>query len=166
MYKGGKIMQKWIILIIVILIAITGVFIILNVDIESEYVPEEEVKETEMRNTIITLYFLDKTNGSISKETRMIDSKELLKNPYKTLIQILINGPENSNCEKIIPENTQILDINFENGVVIVNFSKEFSENVEPSLLQASKDAIKQTLIELTEVTDVRILVEGIEIEI
>lgn len=157
-------MQKWIILIIVILIATVGVFIVLNVDIETEYVPEGEVEETEMRNTIITLYFIDKSTGNMVKENRMIDSKELLKNPYKALVQMLIKGPENTNYERVIPENTNLIDITFENGCVITNFSKEFSENIESEKIQASKDAIFQTLTELTEVTDVKILVEGVEI--
>lgn len=157
-------MQKWIILIIVILIATVGIFIVLNVDIETEYVPEGEVEETEMRNTIITLYFIDKSTGNMAKENRMIDSKELLKNPYKALVQMLIKGPENTNYERVIPENTNLIDITFENGTVITNFSKEFSENIESEKIQASKAAIFQTLTELTEVTDVKILIEGVEI--
>lgn len=159
-------MQKWIILVIIILIAIIGTFIVFNVDIETEYVPEAEVEETEMRNTIVSLYFIDKTTGELVKEARMIDSKELLKNPYKALIQMLINGPENSNCERIIPPNTNLLEVSFESGCVIINFSKEFSENIEPAQLQACRDAISNTLTELTEVTSIKILVEGVQIEI
>ena len=38
-------MQKWIILIVVCVILIIGTVIILNVDIETEYVPETEIEE-------------------------------------------------------------------------------------------------------------------------
>ena len=79
-------MQKWIIFIIVLIITVIGVFIVFNFEVETEYIPESEIEENEMRNTIISLYFIDKTNGEIVKENRMIDSKELLKNPYKTLV--------------------------------------------------------------------------------
>ncbi len=159
-------MQKWIIAIIIGVIAILGVFIVLNVDIETEYVPEEEVEESEFRNTIITLYFIDKETGALAKENKLIDSKELLKNPYKALVEMLILGPGSEKNEKVISENTKILDIKFDKGNVTINFSKEFSEGVEENKIQVSKDAIYQTLRELTEVSRVEILVEGTEIEL
>lgn len=157
-------MQKWIILIVVVLIFVVGIFIVLNVNIETEYVPESEVGEIELRKTIVSLYFSDKTSGSLVKETRMIDSKELLRNPYDVLIKMLIEGPENTNYERLIPEGTSVLNTSFENGCVNINFSKEFSENLEVSQIQASIDTIYRTLKELTEVTSVKILVEGEEV--
>ena len=75
-------MQKWIILIVVAIIVIIGIFIALNVSIETEYVPETEIEEVELRKTIVTLYFKDKTSGDLTKETRLIDSKLLLREPY------------------------------------------------------------------------------------
>ena len=159
-------MQKWIIIIIVVLIAILGVFIVFNIDVETEYVPESEVEETEFRNTIITLYFVDKETGTLSKENKLIDSKELLKNPYKTIVEKLMLGPENEKNDKVISENTKIHDIKFEKGIVIINFSKEFSEGIDKDKLQIRKDAIYKTLTEFTEVTNIKVLVEGIELEI
>lgn len=158
-------MQKWIILIVIAMIAIIGVFIVMNVSVETEYIPESEVEETELRKTIVSLYFKDKTTGELVKETRMIDSKELLKNPYNALVKMLIDGPGNTNYEKAIPEETSIIDITFESGCVIINFSKEFSENIETTKLQTNINSIYQTLRELTEVTSIKILVEGVEIE-
>ena len=157
-------MQKWIIAIIIGLIAIIGIFIVLNVDIETEYVPEEEVEEVELRNTIITLFFIDKETGALAKENKLIDSKELLKNPYKALVEMLIMGPESEKNEKVISENVKIIDIKFEKGIVFINFSKEFSEEVENEKMQVSKEAIFQTLTGLTEVSGVKILVEGTEV--
>lgn len=159
-------MQKWIIAIIIGLIAMLGIFIVLNVDIETEYVPESEVEEAELRNTIITLYFIDKETGALAKESRLIDSKELLRNPYKALVEKLIIGPESEKNERVIAENAKILDIKFEKGNVTINFSKEFSDGLEKEKLQVSKDAIYQTLIGLTEVSGIKILVEGAEVEI
>ena len=100
-------MQKWIILIVICIILILGVIVVLNIDIETEYVPETEVEETELRKTIITLYFYNKENREIAKETRLVDSKVLLKDPDNGLVCMLVNGPENPNSEKIIPENTK-----------------------------------------------------------
>lgn len=159
-------MQKWIIGIVIGLITILGIFIILNVDIETEYVPESEVEESELRNTIITLYYKDKETGNLAKENKLIDSKDLLRNPYKTLIELLILGPENEMNERVVSENAKVLDIEFEKGVVIINFSKEFTEGAEKEKLQMSQKAIYQTLTELTEVRDIKILVEGTILEI
>ena len=69
-------MQKWIILTIILLIGIIGGFIVMNVSIETEYVPESEFEESELRKTIVSLYFKDKNSNQIIKETKMIDSKE------------------------------------------------------------------------------------------
>lgn len=103
-------MQKWIILIVIAIILIVGTIIVLNIDIETEYVPETEVSQTALRKTIITLYFRNKENGEIDKETKLIDSKLLLRDPYQELLNILISGPENQNLEKLIPEGTKILE--------------------------------------------------------
>lgn len=157
-------MQKWIILIILLIITSIGVFVVINVDVETEYVPEVEVEETELRKTIVSLYFKDNASGEIVKETRMIDSKELLKNPYNALIRMLIDGPESENNEKVIPEGTKIIDTTFENGCININLSKEFSENSDSVQIQLSKDSIYKTLGELTEVTTVKFFVDGVEI--
>ena len=53
-------MQKWIIIAVIVIILILTTVIVLNVDIETEYTPETEIEETELRKTIISLYFLDK----------------------------------------------------------------------------------------------------------
>ena len=58
-------------------------------DVETEYTPEGEIEEEEFRKTLVTLYFKNKETGEISSETKLIDSKELLLEPYSTLIQLL-----------------------------------------------------------------------------
>lgn len=155
-------MQKWIILVVIILIVIIGIVIVTNVDIETEYIPESEIEEVELRKTIVSLYFIDKQTNQISKETRLIDSKELLKNPYEKLVNMLVEGPQGENLQKILPDNISILETNYENGCVTVNFNSEF-ENVENKNIIF--EAIEKTLKELTEVVKVQFLIDGNEIE-
>lgn len=155
-------MQKWIILGTVILIVIIGIVIVTNVDVETEYIPESEIEEVELRKTIVSLYFKEKETGEIVKETRLIDSKELLKNPYEKLISMLQEGPQNGNLESILPENVSILETKYESGCVTVNFNSEFSNIEDKSKII---EAIEKTLKELTEVTQIKILIEGNEIE-
>lgn len=151
-------MQKWIIFIIILVILILGVFIVLNVDIETEYVPEAEVEEQDLRKTIISLYFKNLQTNSIVEETRLIDSKELLKSPYETLVKLLMSGPENSNNIKVIPDNVNLIDVDFENGVVIVNFDSEF-DNLEQEEKDVIFETLYNTLTKLTEVSNIRIIV-------
>lgn len=157
-------MQKWIILIVICIILILGIIIICNVSVETEYTPETEIEEVELRKTIIALYFKDKNSGDIVKETQLIDSKTLLKDPYKELVDLLLNGPQNTNNERIIPENTQILDCKFENGCVTINFSKDIeNENITQDTREKIYVTIYNTLKELKEVDYIKILVENEE---
>lgn len=155
-------MQKWIILGTIILIVIIGIVVVTNIDIETEYIPESEIEEVELRKTIVSLYFKEKETGEIVKETKLIDSKELLKNPYEKLINMLLEGPQNNNLEKVIPENVKILSTKYENGCVTINFNSEFL-NVEEK--DKIVDSIEKTLKELTEVTIIKVLVDGNELD-
>ena len=119
-------MQKWIILFVIFIILILTTIIVLNVDIETEYTPETEIEETELRKTIITLYFINKDTKEMVKESRLIDSKMLIINPYEEVLKMLISGPENTiyqslkefteiNSIKILVENQEIQNNSAEN---------------------------------------------------
>ena len=157
-------MQKWIILVVVCVILILSTIVILNVDIETEYVPESEIEDIELRKTIVTLYFNDNETNELAKETRLVDSKILLKKPYEELVKMLIQGPENNNYGKVIPEGTNLLSSNFENGCVVLNFSKEFVENSTTDVQKINSIySIVNTLTELTEVSSVKFLINNEE---
>ena len=94
-------MQKWIILVVVCIIIIIGAVVALNCNVENEYVPEAEIEDKELRKTMVSLYFQDKISKELVKETRLIDSKNLLREPYQELLNMLIRGPENTNYEKM-----------------------------------------------------------------
>ena len=75
-----------IILVFIILIIgiITGVYLIVknkNTEKEmTEYTPQEEISEEQMRQTMVSLYF--KNDNGLIPEARLIDVKELINNPY------------------------------------------------------------------------------------
>lgn len=159
-------MQKWIILSIIFIILILTTIIVLNVDIETEYTPETEIEETELRKTIITLYFLDKNTGELAKESRLIDSKELIIKPYEEVLKMLISGPENSNYGRIIPENVKLLETKLEADCLVINFSNEILDSMTDEIKKVKiTEAIYQSLKEFTEINSVKILVENQEIE-
>lgn len=156
-------MQKWIILIVVFIIVVLSIVIVSNVSVETEYTPETEIEDVELRKTIVTLYFKNKETGELAKETRLIDSKDLLKDPYGQILNLLVQGPENSNYERVIPENVTIVDTKFENGCVTVKFSKELAENLDENKRKDITSSVSSTLTQLTEVTSINVLVEGEE---
>ncbi len=159
-------MQKWIILIVVCVIILLGGIIAFNFTIETEYIPEAEIEEKELRKTMISLYFQDRETKKIVKETRLIDSKNLLKNPYEELLNMLINGPENQSFQAVIPKNAKINDIKIENNVAIVNLSEEIITNITDDIQKRIiVESIVKTLTELTEVNGVKILINGNEVD-
>lgn len=167
--------KKTIILIVVLLIFIGFIifWVMSNKEPEAnnnetdftEYTPQEEISNTQLRQTLVTLYFKNKETGDITPEARMIDSKILLNNPYNELINLLIEGPRNESLEKLIPKETKLNNVNIQKGIVYIDFSEEFT-NVEN--LGAEEEnkiicSIVNTLTELTEVSGIKILINGEE---
>lgn len=129
----------------------------------SEYTPEEEITDEQLRRTIVSLYFPSKETKELMPEARLIDIKEILNQPYEKLVNLLIEGPKNDKYEKIIPENTKLLKTYLEGDCVVLDFSTEFlnynkeDENEKNNLI----NSLVNTLTELTEINQVKILIEG-----
>lgn len=163
--KGKKI------IILLVILLIIGVIIFFCTRsrqeevVQSEIIPEEEISEEQERKTMISLYFKDKQTGELTKENRMIDVKVLANNPYKELVQMLIDGPKTENLQSTIPDGTKINNIEIRSNIVYIDFSRDFINNHEGGLENEIKTvySIVDTLTELNEVTFVRILIDGEE---
>lgn len=157
--------KKIIIGIILLMIILIGVFIYMNVSIETEYTPEPEIEDIEYRKTAISLYFQNKETKELQIETCLIDSKDLLKNPYNTLISLLLSGPNSEALESSIPSETKLISTIVEGECLIVNLSKEFIDNAKetPNEKMNSIYSIVNTVTELKEISSVKILIEGEE---
>lgn len=129
-----------------------------------EYTPQEEISEEQYRETIVNLYFLNKNSKELMAEAVAIDAKTLSNNPYKKLVELLLEGPKNENLERVIPEGTKVFDAGIEAGCVVVNLSKEVLNFGEGELIKNNIiNSIYLTLSELTEVNSIRFLIEGEE---
>lgn len=131
----------------------------------SEIVPEEEISDEQLRNTIISLYYINKDTNEIEIESRLIDAKILLNNPYNELINIWLNG---ANSEKLITgcsKNVKVNNINLNGDCLEIDFSKEFIDEYEGNVGEELKVvySIVNTVTELTEVNCVKILIDGQE---
>lgn len=160
------------IFLIILIIVIIGGFIIMKYvknkqeeTIVEEYIPEEEIAEEQVRQTIVSLYFPSKETNELNPEARLIDIKEIINNPYEKLVNLLIEGPKSDKNIRIIPENTKVNKTYLEDDCVVLDFSAEFlnyskeSEKEKTNLI----NSIVNTLTELTEVNKVKILIDGNE---
>ena len=132
-----------------------------------EYTPQEEIAEEQVRQTIVSLYFISKETNEISPEARFIDIKEIITNPYDKLVNLLIEGPKNEKLKGIIPNDTKILKIYLNGDCIVLDLSKEFlnyskeNEKDKENII----NSIVNTLTELTEINHVKILIEGNQVE-
>ena len=162
------------VLLIVLLIVILLIYVYLiyqNIPEKAEenqiqeYTPQEEITQEQLRQTVVSLYFNNKDTNILMPEARSIDAKELSKEPYLKLINLLIEGPKDEKLEKTIPEGTKVNKIEVKNNIAIIDFSKEFIENHEGGAEKESKTiyAIVNTLTQLNEVDGVKIRIDGEE---
>lgn len=160
--------KKTIISIIIFIIIILGIyFIYKNIEIKKvedeyqDYTPEEEISDSQTRQTKIILYFENIETGELETEIKLIDANLLIKNPYKELIDLLIKGPQSSNLKKLIPDGTRLNGVNIEKNCAIINFSEEFLnyENEEKKLKIIN--SIVNTLTNLKEINSVSFLING-----
>lgn len=158
--------------IILILIIISLIFIFkLNTNTENptneikEYTPAQELSDDEIRKTIISLYFKNIETNNLVAEAKCIDVKELYKEPYSYLINMLITGPENEKLESAIPEGTKVNSCTLKGNTLYVDLSKEFIDNAPSGIEEESIIiySIVNTLTELNEVSEVKFLINGEE---
>jgi len=167
--KNKKIIMYVAIIILILFIVGIGFLMINNNDnnnnnIIQEYTPAQEITDEQLRKTNIMLYFYDSINQKLVAEIRQIDSKELLENPEKKLIEYLIEGPKESELLKLIPEGTELINLELYNDILFINFSKEFilNENIDKNIIIES---ILKTVTQLNEINEIKILIEGKELE-
>ena len=165
-------MNKKMILITIILVIIIGVgvwyFFFFSKNNEqqvNEIIPEEEISEEQMRQTIVSLYFYNESSKSLVSEGRLIDAKELIQEPYKKLMELLIEGPQNTSLSKTIPDGTRVNKAELRGETLYLDLSKEFIENHQGGEEQESITiySIVNTMTNLTEVNAVKILIDGEE---
>ena len=163
-------MNKKIILIIIILAILIGVgvwyfffFSKSNEQQVNEIIPEEEISEEQMRQTIVSLYFYNESAKSLASEGRLIDAKELVEDPYRKLMELLIEGPQNTSLSKTIPDGTRVNKAELKGETLYLDLSKEFIENHQGGEEQESITiySIVNTMTNLTEVNAVKILIDG-----
>ena len=118
-----------------------------------------------MRQTKVILFFANTETGEIESEVKIVDVKLLINEPYKQIMNWLINGPQSSNLKRLIPEGTAMHDIKVEKSCAIINLSNEFlNYETEENKLKII-NSIVNTLTNLKEINSVKFLINGEENE-
>lgn len=125
--------------------------------IVNEIEPAEELLEERDYTTTIKLFFTAEISGIISYEERKIDSRKLIDNPYKYIVELLIQGPESPKLENDIPVGTKVNKIYLEKGTAFVDLSKEFLNSQGMNSIYS----IVNTLSEFNEIDNVKFLIDG-----
>lgn len=171
--NNKKLLLFLVIPVIILLITLFSIFLFYYQDSNDntsnneiiEYIPQEELSDDEVRKTIISLYFKNIETNSLIAEAKCIDVKDLSKDPYTYLINLLIAGPENEKLESAIPEGTKVNSCTLKGNTVYVDLSKEFIDNAPSGIEEESMIiySIVNTLTELNEVSNVKFLINGEE---
>ena len=101
------------------------------------------------------------TDNNIKSEGKHIDSAVLLQNPYKKLVELLLDGPQTENLTKPFPDNTKILDASIENNCVTLNFSEELLNYTDDTQKYNIINTTLNTLTGLNEVNSIKILINN-----
>lgn len=127
----------------------------------AEYIPEQEISEEQLRQTIVSLYF--KNENGLMPEARLVDVKELINNPYEKIINMLLEGPKNEKLQKTIPEGTKINRIEKQGEILVLDFSEEFISNHkgDEQEQKVTLQSIIKTVTELTEINGIKIKIDG-----
>ena len=125
------------------------------------YTPQQEISDEQLRQTSISLFFLEKNSGNLKSESKTIDSNKLLDNPYKFIIQNLLDGPTSTELQSVFPENTKIIDATLSGNCVILNFSEELLNYQDDTQKYNIINSILNTITQLTEVNSIKILINN-----
>lgn len=163
------------IVILILFIILVGIAIFNNVEIKDnqennivlEYTPEEEISDKQNRNTIVTLYFVNNKTGEMVPEARSLDAKELLEDPYKKVINFLIEGSEDESLDNTIPEGTILNNVSLKGEEIIVDFNETFinDDDVKSEILVNRVYSVVDTLLEFKDISSVKILINGEEVD-
>lgn len=114
-------------------------------------------------NMLDSIYLLDK-NDYVSLTSIATCDCDIVGKSKDLLNGLIIDGAKSAiipnGFRSIIPTGTSILDIKLENGLLIINFSKELLD-ISPEYEEAMIESIVYTLTSINGIDKVNILVEG-----
>ena len=154
--------MKKIILILCVCVAIA----LLGYKILVQKQEKVEITEVPKLDGKIVLYFKGNEAMKLEKEYRNVSMKRIAENMAKTVVEELLKGPTNEELHSLIPVDTKLLNIESQENTVILDLSNEFIEKQEgESNALLAIYSIVNSLTEITEIEQVKFLINGKEME-
>ena len=155
--------MKKIILILCVCVAIA----LLGYKILVQKQEKVEITEVPKLDGKIFLYFKGNEAMKLEKEYRNVSMKRIAENMAKTVVEELLKGPTNEELHSLIPVDTKLLNIESQENTVILDLSNEFIEKQEgESNALLAIYSIVNSLTEITEIEQVKFLINGKEMEL
>ena len=142
----------------------TIILFLMLITITIDYIKDKKsinIYETEYVSNFKTshIYLLNEDNFLV-KVDYLLRKNNLYENIKDILDELNINNKKNNNLKGLIPSNTKINNIKIDNKTVIIDFSKDLlkiNRNLEEKLIES----IVYSLIDLDEIDNVKILIDG-----
>ena len=154
--------------LVVIIIGVIAYFIINNITISKnedesylDYIPQEEISDEQLQETSISLYFLNPETNQLKSEGKLVNANDLLQNPYKFIVQKLIEGPSDKSLINVFPDNTRLIDASLQNTCVTLNFSDDLLKFKDDAQKFNIINSILNSLAQLNEVNSIKIQING-----
>jgi len=123
----------------------------------------EGLQERESLMTV--LYFIKETGA----ESYLVPERRKIPyngNPQLATVQELCNGPESPDLQAVFSRKTKVLKLEIKDGLAIIDLNKEATKSSRGAWGEAlTVSALVNTLTKFPEVDQVRILIEGKEVE-
>lgn len=144
------------------LFALLLIYLIPNED-EDELQINQNLEYLDLQVTTNSIYLLD--NYSYLGKTEVVVNSKTKEEMIKELVEVLISGGSGENkipsgFKSILPSETKILSIKYENKLVKIDFSKELLD-INKDLEEKLIEAIVYTVTSVEDVEKVIIYVEG-----
>lgn len=131
---------------------------------ELEGVIKQELTYVDKEITTNDIFLMDK-NNMLALTSIIVSNDTSIENKAKELLQALIIGSDAENkipsgFKAILPNDTKVLSVKYENNLIKVDFSKDILD-VDKELEEKIIEAIVYTLTTIKEIENVIIYVEG-----
>ena len=145
-----------------ILLAILMIYLIPS-NKESVDLNEHQKLEYVFPNDLETIYLLDEFDY-LSLAKISVNNKDQVTKANDLIEGLTINGKKKDTIpdgfKSLIPANTKVLNINLNDGLLTIDFSKEFN-NIESEYEEKLIEALTYTLTSIEGIDKIKILVEG-----
>lgn len=149
--------------------ALMALFLVYLIPKENSYSLKDQIKQeliyTDKEAITSPIFLLDR-NNMLARTKVVVENQENIESRAKELLEVLIkNGAGESKIPSgftaILPSETKIISMHYQDALLKVNFSKELLEEVKAEEEEKIVEAIVYTLTTIPEVKEIILYIDG-----